>query len=476
MQITETHSEGLKREFKVVVASGDIEHQLQHRLVELGRSVRLPGFRPGKVPLTVLRKRYGRSVMGEVLERAVSDSSAEALREHGLRPALQPKIEIVSFQEGTDLEYKMAVELLPEIAPVDFTALKLERLRPEIPQSEIDKALERIARPHRKSESVSRGAQKGDEVVIDFAGTVEGKEFPGGSASDFRLELGAGRFIPGFEEQLEGAAAGETRTVKVTFPKDYGSEELAGRDAEFATTVKEVRALKDATIDDALAKELGLDSLDALQRTVREQIEREYNAVARRRLKRALLDQLAEKHDFPVPPGMVDLEFETIWKQFEEARQSRKEEVAEDAGKDDETLKAEYRAIAERRVRLGLLLSEVGTKNAISVGQDEVNRALGEEARRHPGYEKQVIEFYRQNPDALANLRAPIFEDKIVDFILEMASVSERSVPLDELLRLDEEGEGETAAEAAEKPKRKPRKKSEKTPKKAEKKAATSEE
>ncbi len=466
MQITETHSEGLKREFKVTVPSGDIEQQVQNRLAELGRQVRLPGFRPGKVPMTVLRKRYGSSIMGEVLERAVSDSSAQAMRDHGLRPALQPKIEIVSFKEGDDLEYKMAVELLPEIAPVDFASLKLERLRPEIPESEIEKALERIARPHRKSEAVERAAEAGDEVVVDFTGTVDGKEFPGGNANDFHMELGSGRFIPGFEDQLVGAKAGEKRTVKVTFPAEYGAADLAGREAEFAVTVKEVRHLLAPSIDDELAKELGFDSLDALRKTVREQLEREYGAIARQRLKRALLDQLAAKHDFAVPPGMVDLEFASIWKQFEEARSQNKDAVAEDAGKDEETLKSEYRAIAERRVRLGLLLSEIGTKNAISVTQEEVSRALGEEARRHPGYEKKVIEFYRKNPEALANLRAPIFEDKIVDFILEMADVSERTVPIEDLLRGDEDGAAEAAeaasapaAEAA--PKRRPRKKAE---------------
>lgn len=439
MQVTETHAEGLKREFTVTVAAGDIEQRMQSRLVELGRAIRLPGFRPGKVPLTVLRKRYGSSVMGEVLEHAVGDSSSQAMRDHGLRPAMQPKIEIVSFKEGTDLEYKMSVELLPEIAPIDFAAIKLERLRAEVAEEEVERSLERIARPRRKSEAVERAAENGDELVIDFAGTIDGKEFAGGAAKDFRLELGSERFIPGFEAQLVGAKAGEARTVKVTFPAEYGIEELAGREAEFAVTVKEVRAFQPIVVDDELAKDLGLDSLDALKRTVREQIEREYNAVSRQRLKRTLLDHLAATNDFAVPPGMVDLEFESIWKQFEEARSEHREAVAEDAGKSDEQLKAEYRAIAERRVRLGLLLSEVGTKNAISVTQEELNRALGEEARRHRGREKEVVEFYRNNPEALANLRAPLFEDKIVDFILEMADVSERAVSVEELLHGDED-------------------------------------
>jgi trigger factor len=439
MQITETNAEGLKREFTVTVASNDIEQKMQDRLSEIGRTIRLPGFRPGKVPMPVLRKRYGASVMGEVLEKAVSDSSAQAMRDHNLRPAMQPKIEIVSFKEGTDLEYKMAVELLPEIKPVDFSQLQLERLRPEIPEAEIDKAIQRIAEPNRKSEVVDRPAASGDIAVIDFVGKVDGKEFPGGSAQGHSLELGSGRFIPGFEDQLIGTKAGEHRDVKVTFPAEYGSDELAGKDAEFGVDIKEIREKQPLVVDDDMAKELGFDALDGLRKAVREQLEREYGGIARQRLKRALLDQLAAKHDFPVPPGMVDLEFDTIWKQFQEAREQNKDEVKEEAGKSDDELKNEYRAIAERRVRLGLLLSEVGRVNAITVNQDEVNRALSEEARRHRGYEKQVVEFYRNNPEALANLRAPIFEEKVVDFITEMATVTDKTVPIDELLKPEAE-------------------------------------
>jgi trigger factor len=462
MQITETNAEGLKREFTVTVASNDIERKMQDRLTEIGRTIRLPGFRPGKVPMPVLRKRYGTSVMGEVLEKAVSDSSAQAIREHNLRPALQPKIEIVSFKEGTDLEYKMAVELLPEIKPIDFTELQLERLRPEIPEDEIDKALQRIAEPNRKSEPVDRPAATGDVVVIDFVGKVDGKEFPGGSAQGHSLELGSSRFIPGFEDQLIGAKAGEHRAVKVTFPAEYGSEELAGKDAEFTVDVKEVREKQPLVIDDDMAKEMGFDALEGLRKAVREQLERDYGGLARQRLKRALLDQLATKHDFPVPPGMVDLEFDTIWKQFQEAREQNKDAVDEEAGKSDDELKTEYRAIAERRVRLGLLLSEVGRANAITVSQDEVNRALGEEARRHRGYEKQVVEFYRSNPEALANLRAPIFEDKVVDFITEMATVADKTVSIADLLKPEaDESSTASGAEPAATPKRKARKKAE---------------
>jgi trigger factor len=450
MQITETSAEGLKREFRVVVASSDIEEKVQTRLTEIGQQVRLPGFRPGKVPMTVLRKRFGSSVMGEVLERAVSDSSSQAMQERGLRPALQPKIEIVSFKEGADLEYKMNLELLPEIQPVDLSTLELERLRPEIPEDQVEQALQRIAEPHRKSEKVDREAQSGDAVVIDFVGRIDGKEFPGGAAKDHKLVLGSSSFIAGFEDQLAGAKAGDKRDVKVTFPKEYGSEELAGKDAVFEVDVKEVQQLQPPAIDDDLAKEVGLESLEELRKMVRERIERDYQGVARQRLKRQLLDKLAENHDFPVPPGMVEFEFENIWKQLEQERANNKELAGEDAGKSDDELKAEYRQIAERRVRLGLLLSEIGRANNINVTAEEVNRALMEEARRHPGYERQVVELYRNNEQALANLRAPLYEDKVIDFVVEMAKVNDKPVSPEELLAVENEGdkaEGKAGAE-----------------------------
>jgi trigger factor len=411
--------------------------------------VKLPGFRPGKVPITVLKKRYGSSVMGEVIERAVNDSSSEAMREHKLRPALQPKVEIVSFNEGKDLEYKLAVEVLPEFQPMNFAELKLERLRPDVPDQEIDAALERMAKQQRKDETVDRAAANGDIVVIDFVGSIDGTEFPGGSAKGHRLELGSGSFIPGFEEQLVGAKPGEHRDVTVNFPADYGAQDLAGKEAKFAVDVSEVRGLLPQPIDDSLAEAVGMENLQALRDAVRAQIERDYAGIAQQRLKRQLLDRLAERHEFPVPQGMVDIELDVIWKQFEAERERAKQAGAtqpEDAQSDDE-IKAEYRAIAERRVRLGLLLSEVGRNNDIQVTQEEVNRALGEEMRRYPGHERQVMEYYRKQPGAIDNLRAPIFENKVVDYILEIAEVTDRSVPPSELLEdEDDDEEGETVA------------------------------
>jgi trigger factor len=319
-----------------------------------------------------------------------------------------------------------------------------------VPDEDIDRALERIAQQQRNSEAVERPAEHGDAVVIDFTGRLDGTEFPGGSAKGHALELGSGSFIPGFEDQLVGAAAGEQRTVDVTFPADYGNTDLAGKAAQFEVDVKEVRRITPQPIDESLATAVGMENLQALRDAVREQIERDYGGIARQRLKRALLDKLAERHDFPVPQSMVDLELESIWRQFEQERERAKSRgVAEpEDGKSDDELKGEYRGIAERRVRLGLLLSEVGRRNNIQVTQDELNRALSEEARRFPGQERQVIEFYRNNPGAVDNLRAPIYENKVIDFILEMADVTERSIPAKELLAGDEEDDAETKPEA----------------------------
>ena len=459
MQITETATEGLRREFKVVIPAADIEQRVTSRLSEIGRTVRLPGFRPGKVPMTVLKKRYGSAVMGEVLERAVNDTSGEALREQNLRPALQPKVEITAFNEGTDLEFKLAVEVLPDIQPMDFGELKLERLKPEIPEDEVQQALERVAKQQRKSEVAERAAETGDVVVIDFKGSVDGKEFPGGSAEGYSLELGTASFIPGFEDQLVGAKAGETRTVSVTFPADYGAADLAGKAASFEVKVKEVRGLQAQPIDDSLAQAVGMEKLDELRQSVSEQIERNYDELARQRLKRTLLDRLAERHEFAVPQGMVDIEFGAIWRQFEQERVRQKSAGEPEAEEpiNEEELKTEYRGIAERRVRLGLLLAEVGRNHNISVTPDEINRSLMDRARQFPGQERRVLEYYRNHPEAIDQIRAPMFEDKVIDFILERAELTERRVPVADLLKDDEEeGEAKTAektelkAEAAE--------------------------
>src|SRR5262245_1187809 len=511
MQVTETNADGLKREFHIVVPAGELEEKVTTRLREIGRTITLPGFRPGRVPMQILRRRFGPSVLGEVLESTVQGSSAEAIREANLRPALPPKVDIVSFSEGTDLEYKMSLEVLPEIPEPSFADLDVEKLVVEVPEADVDRAIERIAEQQRKSEAVERPAESGDIIVVDVEGRVGEQEIPGASGTDRQVVLGSGGFIPGFEEQLIGVSAGEHRTVRVTFPEGYAVTEFAGKEAVFEVDVKEVRARLPIVLDDELGKAVGLESLAELREEVQQQLRRDYDAASRLRLKRVLLDKLAAAYDFPVPPGMVDLEFDSIWRRHEaeqeseagvepegaasegaqsseatieaepnsatiEAEQNNATIGAEPApsagegpgadaanaagspanaplaagaasdGESEEDLKADYRRIAERRVRLGLLLAEVGRNNNITVTQDELNQAIGREARRHPGYERQVLDFYRQNPEAVVNLRAPIFEDKVIDFIVELAKVEERRITPQELLNTPDPDERETPA------------------------------
>ncbi len=449
MQVTETLAEGLKREYKVQIAAQEIDDKMTGRLRELGNTAKVPGFRPGKVPDRILKQRFGKSVLGEVLERAVSDSSNQAILERGLRPAMQPKIEITAFDEGKDLEYTMEVELLPDIEPMDFSELELERTNIAVENSAVQDTLKDLAQAHKKTKPLDapRKTQTGDVLVIDFKGTVGGEELPGLAAEDHHLELGSSRFIEGFEDQLIGAEIGETREVKVTFPEAYANERLAGQEAVFTVTVKNILESVPMAIGDELASALGETDLEALKASVTDRIGAEYKAYTRSRLKRQVLDRLAEAHDFAVPAGMVQAEFDAIWRQIEQDREAGRLEP-EDAEKGEEELRADYWEIADRRVRLGLLISEVGRRNDIEVTQDEANMALVREAQRYPGQEREVFEFYQKTPEAMANLRAPIFEDKVVDFIVDLAKVTERTVTAEQLRKeMDEE-----AAPAEKKP------------------------
>lgn len=449
MQVTETLSEGLKREFKVVVDAQDIETKMSGKLDELAGRIAVPGFRPGKVPANLLRKTHGKHVIGEVLEETVNEATQKTLADNELTPAMQPKIEITKFDEGQDLEYTMAIELMPLIEPTDFRAIELERLTVEIDDAMIDERLERMAEQLKSYVDAADDQESadGDAVVIDFDGTVDGEAFDGGEASDFELRLGSGHFLPEFEEQLIGVKKGGEKTVTITFPDDYGQETLAGKNAAFAVTVKQVKVPLPTAVDDAMAEKLGLENLDALKKSLREQIERDFGGVSRTRLKRNLLDALSERHDFELPPGMVDMEFDAIWGQFEADLERQGKTIAEQDKSEEET-RVEYREIADRRVRLGLLLSEVGRLNNIEVQQDEVNRAISEQARNFPGQEQQVFEYFQSNLEAQAQMRAPILEDKVCDFILEMATVSERKVSVDELMREPDEDGAEDGAGA----------------------------
>ena len=476
MQVSETLSEGLKREYKVVVEAAEMAAKVTDRLTDIAKEAKMPGFRTGKVPVTILRRTYGRQILGEILEQTVNEATTETLEKHALKPAMQPKIEVVSFDEGADLEYTIQLEVMPEFEPMDFAALSLERVVADISDAEIDERVNSLAQQFKEFTDGAEGqaAQEGDTVVIDFKGSVDGELFEGGAAEEHSLELGSNMFIPGFEEQLIGVKKGDEKTVKVSFPEEYQAEHLAGKEAEFAVTVREVKVPLPVAVDDALAEKLGLENLAALKDAVREQSQKDYAEVSRGRLKRLLLDALADNHDFEVPPSLVENEFEQIWHQMEEDLKRQDKTIA-DLDQSEEEARAEYRDIAVRRVRLGLLLADVGRRNNLSVTQEEVNRAMAEQAQRFPGQEQQIFEFYQSNPEMRAQLEAPIMEDKVVDFILEMAQVSESKVSVEELMRdpdAEPEGEAESGGEDAKKAEKKAKKPAKKTAKKPAKKPA----
>ena len=437
MNVKELKSEGLTHELEVTVPANDIDGRIDARLKEVGATIKMPGFRPGKVPMDLLKKKYGKSIMGEVLEKAVNETSMQAMRDKELQPAIQPKIEVKSFDEGKDLVYTMAVEVLPKIEVADYKGLKLTKSVTKADDKAIDEALERIATMRKTSEPIAskRACKNGDVVVIDFHGRTadDNKEHPGMHAHDHNLELGSGQFIPGFEDQIVGKKAGEKVEVKVSFPEEYGAADLAGRDAIFDVDIKEIREPKDAEINDEFAKSLGLDDIEALRKAVAEQSEQEFEQHSRLKVKKDLLDLLDDLHDFEIPQGMKDMELQNITQQVKNDAQQR---GAEKELTDEE--KKELDTIAERRVRLGLVLSEIGKGNNIQVSNQELQKSVIDEAQKYPGQEKEVFDYFSKNPQALESLRAPIYEDKVVDFILELADVTEKTVSIEELTADDD--------------------------------------
>ena len=436
MQVTETLSEGLKRAFTIVVPVADIEGKRTTRLAELSRTAKLPGFRPGKVPMAVVRTRFGSAVMAEVLEESVNDATRRVLNERGLRAATQPKVEVVTLDEAKDLEFKVELELLPDITLPDFGAIALTRLKATPSDDAVAKALEQMAARAKEMVEVpeARPAAKGEVLVCDFLGKLDGEPFTGGAASDMDIEVGGDGFIPGFTEQLEGMSPGEAKTITVNFPAEYGAAELAGKEATFDITAKALKRSVLPAVDDELAKKFGFEALDEMKDLIRGQIQREYDQISRMRIKRQLLDALAATADFPIPESMAVGEFDAIWQRLEQDRKSGQID-AEDKAKDDDTLKAEYKAIADRRVRLGLLLAEIGRAKDITVSPDEMMRAMRTEAGRYPGQEQQIMDLFRKNPNVAESLRGPIFEEKVVDFILELAQVAITEVTPEELAK-----------------------------------------
>lgn len=453
IQIVEKSGEGLSRVFGVTVTADHLAEKLNAKIDEIRPKMQLKGFRPGKVPAAHVRKLYGKGLMQEVVEQTLQETQAKAIDDAKLRPAASPDVtfsgDIEKVLAGSaDLAFDLSVELMPEFEPVDPATLSLTRPTYEPTDEEVEEQLKGVAEQNRTYESKGGKAPKaadGDMLVIDFLGKVDGVAFEGGTAEDVELVIGSGRFIPGFEEQLKGAKKGAEVVVKVTFPADYNAEHLAGKDAEFDVKVKDIKVAKDSELTDDFAKTLGLEDLASLRQALKDQLSRQYDSASRFKMKRALLDVLDEKHSFDLPPRMVENEFQVIWNQVEQERAAG-QLSDEDKDKTDEQLRAEYRRIAERRVRLGLVLAEVGRRNDVTVTEQEMNNALIAEARRYPGQEREVIEFYRQNAQAAAQLRAPVYEEKVVDLIFSRATVENTPVTKDELFAEDDLPESYGAA------------------------------
>jgi trigger factor len=447
MQVTETLAEGLKHEFQISVPASDLDAKADARLVDLKDKVRLNGFRPGKVPVSHLKKVYGRSVMAETIDQTIRDTNSEIFTERGFRLATEPKITMPTEQKAvedilagkSDLTYTVSIEVVPPIQLADFKSFTVEKPIAEVTDSDVDDAIKRIADQNRTYAAKGEGAkaESGDRVTISFKGTIDGAPFEGGTGEGIAVTIGSNTFIPGFEEQLIGIATGETRSLKVPFPKNYANDKLAGQPAEFETTATLIEAPQETKIDDEFAKSLGLESLDKLKQAARERLSMEFAGATRQRVKRMLLDRLDESHRFEAPPSLVEEEFKLMWNSIKAEMESSGKTFA-DEDTTEEAAKEEYHKIADRRVRLGLVLSEIGEKNKITVTDDEVSRAVIERARQMPGREKEVWDYYRNNANALAQLRAPIYEDKVVDFILELANVTEKKVTREDLYKDDE--------------------------------------
>jgi trigger factor len=462
MKISETKAEGLIREYSIVITAAEIEEQVSAKLAELATTVNMPGFRPGKVPMSVVKSRFGGQVQGEALKNALDEGARQAIESNELRLASQPSVEITAFEDGKDMEASLSCEVMPEITMPDLAALKIEKPTLEAGDAEIDEALNNIAEGNRPTVEVTdkRAAKSGDVVMIDFVGRIDGEAFEGGAAEGHALELGSNSFIPGFEDGLIGVKTGETRDVTVTFPEDYQAAHLAGKDAVFEVTVHELREKGESAIDDELATRLGFEDLAGLRDAVAGQINGQHATALRQAVKKNVLDALSDGEAFDVPPSLYSSEYENVARAMnpnapaahdhDHDQDHDHEHPAADEGMDDDA-KAEARAIAERRVRLGLLLTEIGRVNHIEVSDEDTRQAVFEEARRYPGQEQQVLEYFQQNQQAMQQLAGPIFEDKTVDFILEMANVTEVATDVETLYAAPEEMAAEAKPKAAKK-------------------------
>jgi trigger factor len=440
MKVKVLKEQGLDREFSITVPKQSVDEQLNLRLAEICKTANMQGFRPGKVPMPIIKQRYGQEARAEALDKAVSSAVETTLSERKLRPAQQPKVEWVSTAEDKDIEFKLAVEVLPEVKIEDFGSVVLERPVADVEDAKVDETIVKIAKRLREPVVVteSRPAQMGDVIVIDYDGSIDGEKRPGMKNEGHSLELGTKSFIDTFEEQLVGSKAGDKKTISVTFPENYDPSDLAGKNAVFEVEIKELRQHKPVEFNDDLAKELGFPGIDKLRERIRDDIGADYRRISRSIVKRALMDSLANAYAFDVPKSLLEAEFGGIWKQVEEAK-AKNELPEEDKKKSDDELRAEFRRIAERRIRLGLLLAEVAAENKIEVKNEELRAALYAEARRFPGQEKAVFDYYTQTQGAMERIRAPILEEKVVDFIIDKAKVTEKKISAEELLALPEE-------------------------------------
>ncbi|NCB49201.1 MAG: trigger factor [Alphaproteobacteria bacterium] len=445
MTATVTKKDGLKRELKITVPASEMTKKIEDRLLEVSKEIKVPGFRPGHVPLDFVQKKYGKAVQDEMVEKALQESTDAAFYENKLKPALRPKVGEYSYEPEKDLEFTVEVEIFPEIKDKKFEDIEVEKLTADVTEEEIQKSLDRLVSSRKETEPLKeeRPSKEGDTLVIDFNGKVNGIEFKGGKGSDFNLELGSNTFIEGFEGQLIGKNKGDKVVVKVTFPEEYHAKELAGKPAEFDVEIKDICQSKKVELNDEFAKSFGKDSLAELKDLIKEELQKEYTQVSKTHLKRALLDALADVYDFEVPEGMLSLEFDAIWKDFSAAK--KRGDLDEDEKKKSEKdLKAEYKEIAERRVRLGLLLADIAQKNKIVVSQEDLTKAIINEAKRYPGQEKMVFEYYSKNPKLLENMKAPIFEEKVVDFVLSKVSLKEKKLSVQDLYAWDPDAKKKT--------------------------------
>ena len=440
MKATELKSEDLKKEYSVVISAADFEKEIDAKISQIAKTTKIPGFRPGKAPKAMLKQKYRASVLGEVLDDMVREATEEVIKSNKLNPVMTPNIKVTKFEDGKDVEFNLVVELMPEIKLGDLSKVKLEKLMAEVPAEEVEKALGYIAKSRRETVKVEedRATAKGDTVVIDFCGSIDGVEFQGGKGNSYPLELGSNSFIPGFEDQLIGKKSGDKVDVKVTFPENYHAKDLAGKDAVFAVEIKELRATKEVEINEEFAKSLGEESLDKLKTSIAERIKGDYEAASKMKLKRQLLDNLDNEYKFEVPTGLVDAEYKSIVEQYEQAKKFNQLDESEKAKSEDE-LKAEYKEIAVRRVKLGLLLSEFGKDAKITIAPEDINKAIMNEAKKYPGQEKAVFDYYLKNKQAIEALKAPVFEEKIVDYVISKASVSEKIVSVEELYSFDDD-------------------------------------